>query len=268
MPASAVQLWIASPADFAEADWQKFDALLDSTERARADSFRLEADRKSYILAHALRRIALGEELNVIPSTLLFSSEPAGKPLLLYPFCKQLGFSHSHTRGAVVFALSRDGQLGVDIEAHHPARGDFGLLAQFLTLPEPPHAPFNGAALSEQEFTEQFFLYWTALEAFWKAAGTGFSAANPRVRLERRPLGLWHVGLPNWAATAVAPWVIPVAAPSGFSISLAVQSPDVRVFTRRITGCTLKGYGLSDRTHFSPRIGRTRSGILALADSV
>ena len=263
MQASHLQLWIASPADFAEVDWHGFEALLDAVEQARADSFRILADRRAYILAHALRRIALGEELNLMPSRLVFSSEPAGRPTLLYPCCRGLGFSHAHTRDAVVFALSREGPLGIDIEAHRPLPGGFNLLEPFLSQPD-------GLASSSHEEPDaealtRFFFYWTAIEAFWKAAGTGLSTTNPRVSFERCRADLFHAALAGDSIPPLAPWVIPVAAPHGFSISLAVQSPDVRVFTRRITGLSLKGYGLSDQYHFFPRPERARVGTVPRA---
>ncbi|MCY7371821.1 MAG: 4'-phosphopantetheinyl transferase superfamily protein [Polaromonas sp.] len=252
----AVQLWIASPKDFSDADWQDFGELLDPQEQARADGLRRAADRQAYILAHALRRIALAEELNVRPSSLVFASEPGGRPLLLSPFCRRLGFSHAHTQDAVVFALSRDGQIGVDIEAHLAARADFGLLESLMLLPERSEAASGptGHAASAQSDSE-FFLYWTALEAFWKAAGTGLSSANPVVRVDQTKAGLLHMRLPDSAGEPVAPWVIPVAAPAGFSISLAVQDPDAQVFARRITGAALKGQGMSSRTRFLSRAG-------------
>lgn len=266
LQASDVQLWIANPADFGESDWAEFDALLDSTERARSGQFRARADQQAYVLAHALRRLALAEELNVMPSRLLFSSEPGGRPLLISPFCSHLGFSHAHTREAVVFAVSRDGQLGVDIEAHQAGLGDFSLLAPFMTLPEGFDSLQPGGEQPRPGSLAQFFFYWTALEAFWKAVGTGLSPANPRVSFERTQDGLFRVASPDFAMPPVAPWVIPVAAPVGFSISLAVQSPDTRVFTRHITTRTLKGHGLSDQAHFLPR--NARAGSPARAASV
>lgn len=262
MQASQVQLWIARPADFAEADWREFEALLDDAEQARADGFRILADRRAYILAHAIRRIALGEELNLMPSRLVFSSEAAGRPTLLYPCCRGLGFSHAHAREAVVFALSRDGLLGVDIEAHRALQGDFDLLAPFLSEPDGGKS-FASTSLAhepEAEAQARFFFHWTALEAFWKAAGTGLSTANPRVRFERARADLFRAALTNDASPPLAPWVIPVAAPHGFSISLAVQNPDVRIFTRRITGLSLKGHGISGQSHFFPRPERARVG--------
>lgn len=265
MQASPVQLWIASPADFAEADWREFEALLDAVEQARADTFRILADRRAYILAHALRRIALGEELNLMPSRLLFSSEPGGKPTLLFPCCRGLGFSHAHTREAVVFALSREGSLGVDIEAHRPLQGDCGLLAPFLSQPD---EFASTSSPDELDFEAQFFFHWTAIEAVWKAAGTGLSTSNPRVSFERCRADLFHAGLAGDASPPLAPWVIPVAAPHGFSISLAVQSPDVRVFTRRITSLSLKGHGMSDQSHFFSCLEPARVGTVPSANII
>ena len=258
---SDVQLWLASPASFTDTDWQMLEAVLDADEKARAGNFQIQADRQAYVLAHAVRRIALGEELKVSPSRLVFSSEPSGKPTLIYPRCQGLGFSHAHTRGSVVFALSRESVLGVDIEAHQPLQERESLLQPFLSQTEEFAAPLGQPPLErESDMQAKFFFHWTALEAFWKAAGTGLSASNPRVGFERTRAGVYRAVLSGDAALPLARWVIAVTAPEGYSISLAVESPDTRVFTRRLTGHSLKGPGMFDPASFLPRPERLRAG--------
>lgn len=267
MQAPFVQVWIASPADFAEAQWREFETLLDSLELARAQTFRLQQDRLAYVLAHALRRIALGEELNLMPAALAFSSEPGGRPTLIHPRCSGIGFSHAHTRQAVVFALWREGLLGVDIEAHCAMRGDLGLLSRFFTQPD----GFESAASTcepEAQSQAHFFFLWTALEAFWKARGTGLSTANPRVSFEASRAGVFRAVLPADASPAPALWVMPVAAPVGISISLAVQHPQPCVVTRRVTSLSFKGHGMSGQSHFFARPDRARVAVVQRATPI
>ncbi len=147
-------------------------ALLDGTERARALGLRFEADRRAYVLAHALRRRVLGSLVGRDPASLCFMHDTRGRPRLVEPHVPGLFFSHAHTREAVAFAMgSRD--VGVDIEPEEIANADFPLLESFI---ESVTCPMERTAAG-------FATAWTALEAFWKAQGTGLADGQPRIKL-------------------------------------------------------------------------------------
>lgn len=158
------------------------EQLLDSEERGRCASLVGESDRQAYLVAHALRRLLLGQTLGVAPAEIRFSAEPQGRPTLAWPREAGLFFSHAHSREAVVCVCTRSGDIGVDAE---PVRGepDFAVLERFMVLPDAAQR----AVEAGPDEAGQFFFYWTSLEAFWKAFGVGLSGANPRLRL--RPSG-------------------------------------------------------------------------------
>jgi hypothetical protein len=89
-----------------------------------------------------------------------------GKPFIAQ--APQLHVSLSGTRDAVVCAATSTAPVGVDVERIDGKPADAGLLGAFVLT-------------HEAVTTRQFFFQWTALEAFWKACGTGLDDANPRI---------------------------------------------------------------------------------------
>jgi 4'-phosphopantetheinyl transferase len=168
MPAAEVRVWTACPHDLEPGDEAALAALLDAAERDRVSHFRFDAGRRSYLLAHALRRGVLGRALGMDPADLRFHHDAQGKPLL-EGTPGSLFFSHARTRGAVAVAVAQAAPVGVDIETIDASRADRTLLDRFI---------------AHSDATD-FFVQWAALEAFWKASGIGLADGNPRIRLHR-----------------------------------------------------------------------------------
>ncbi len=168
MKANAVHIWTARPARVSPLQWAEFESLLDDAEAAQADRFRFGEDRRAYVLAHALRRQALSHELGIAPHDLHFQPDESGKPVMWSPVQAGLFFSHSRTRRAVAIAATRVGPIGIDIEVLADGQGQGELLEPFV----------------ESSCISCFHAQWTALEAYWKAQGTGLDGCNPRIRLE------------------------------------------------------------------------------------
>jgi 4'-phosphopantetheinyl transferase len=175
--ASALQVWVAQAADFDVAATRELEAPLDATELVRAARFRHEADRKAYVLAHALRRVVLADWLGVAPRDLVFAKEESGRPLLVHPRDDALYFSHSRSREWVACAVTRIAPVGVDVEPVRAGTADESLIARFVVPDDDACVP------SEEERASRFYLKWTALEAFWKAQGKGLADGNPRIAI-------------------------------------------------------------------------------------
>jgi 4'-phosphopantetheinyl transferase len=154
-------------------------ALLDETERARADRFAFEPDRHRFVTAHAWVRIVLGRCLEQAPESLRFTAGPRGKPRLV-DTAVDLRFNLSHAGERALLAVTRGQEVGVDIEQERPM-GISVLARRFF-------APLEWQALQAMEASEQipaFFRCWTRKEAFIKAIGDGLAC----------PLGGFEVSL-------------------------------------------------------------------------
>jgi phosphopantetheinyl transferase len=102
-------------------DWTRaavLRPLLDASEKAYADRFRVAADRDAYIAAHALLRAMLSRHASIAPAEWRFGKAEGGKPVLDPTQAPpSLHFSLTHTRGLAACAVGRSHELGIDAEA-------------------------------------------------------------------------------------------------------------------------------------------------------
>jgi hypothetical protein len=89
-------------------------AVLSSEERERARVLRFEEHREEAIFSRGMLRLLLGGCTGRSPAGLHFSAGPRGKPRLLGDGPH---FNVAHSGGLFLFALARDAELGVDVEA-------------------------------------------------------------------------------------------------------------------------------------------------------
>ncbi|MEO8014042.1 MAG: 4'-phosphopantetheinyl transferase superfamily protein [Polaromonas sp.] len=227
--ASKLHIWTARPKDVELAQWPQLTAWLDAAERLCAAKFRRDDDRRAYILAHALRRLAVATELGMTPASLAFSSETGGKPILTAPADRAIHFSHARSRTLVVCAVTRIGPVGIDAEFIEHNSADMALLRGLVALPD---AQQRRAALGSDS-TRQFFFYWTLLEAYWKSRGSGLSFDNPALHCQPTPQGWFEVstsqaGAGRHAARSGLAWATALQGPPDCMIMLAVTpSPAV-----------------------------------------
>lgn len=147
----------------------RFEQTLDGPERSRAAAFVRDGDRRAYVTAHGLLRLALSwAQPSVEPPAWRFRTAGCGKPELADGrFGIRFSLSHCATHAAV--ALSERGECGVDVECtERPA--DLELLAGSVLSPR-ELARFRAAAGPRRRWV--FFRCWTLKEAYAKAVGQG-----------------------------------------------------------------------------------------------
>ena len=167
-------LWFGAPetAAFESAGAQNLIVALSDDERARADSFRFEADRWAFAAAHTGLRRLLGPMLGCAPRELRFKADANGKPYLDYNGRHAtVQFSISHTHGCVSVAVA-GGRVGVDVERRRE-------LPDLIAVARTAFAPEAFASLAARPEgtarTALFYRYWTLGEAFIKATGEGIT---------------------------------------------------------------------------------------------
>lgn len=180
MQSAGVEVWTARPAMLGCDACAAFSRLLDDGELERSRRLRFEDDRRAFVVAHAMRRMALGLALAQDPKDIRFGSGSHGQPLLLdMGPVRAPSFSLSRTRDFVACAVSCDGPVGIDVETIRDGV-DASLLARYMQ----PWAEGGD---------EAFYVQWTALEAFWKAQGLGLSASHPHIALDEAGEDCWSV---------------------------------------------------------------------------
>ena len=170
--ANEVHVWRAS-LDLMPTTVERLRRLLSHDELARAVRFHFERDRQHFIVARGCLRTILSCYLKTPAAEIEFIYGVNGKPQLA-DSCQQaqpLYFNLAHSAGLALYAFTRIGELGVDLEL---IRTDFtgdDIANRFFSPGEV--ACLN--ALSAELRHEAFFNCWTRKEAFIKATGSGLS---------------------------------------------------------------------------------------------
>jgi 4'-phosphopantetheinyl transferase len=165
-----VHLWLARhPASLDAAERDACTALLDASERARLERFAFDRLKIEYLVTRTLVRRVLAACTGCAPTELRFGENGFGKPHLIGEGMPR--FNLSHCAGATVLAVTRDREVGIDIEpAGRP--GDLIGIAQRFFAPPEVEALLR---LAEAERPDRFLALWTLKEAFIKAVGQGLS---------------------------------------------------------------------------------------------
>jgi 4'-phosphopantetheinyl transferase len=168
-------------------DWRKLDRMLDPGERERADRFRFERDRNTYLAAHALLRGMLSRVVARHPRDWRFATNADGKPDLVPDAgVPPLRFNMSHTRGLVAVALTIENDVGLDVEMLDAGRMTMDLALRFFAAPE---VDYLRRLPAERQPTE-FYSLWTLKEAYIKAVGLGLSVPLDAFSFVLEPLAI------------------------------------------------------------------------------
>lgn len=166
------RLWLAT---LAEPPADDDAGLLSRTERARAERFVFERDRRRYVAAHAALRRTLAQELGEAPQALRFETDRFGKPWLDH--AAPWAFSLSRCGDLAVIALAPQGAIGVDLELLREVPDGEALAAQHFGVAE--RAEWR--ALPPAQRAAALLRCWTRKEACLKAIGSGLSVPPQQV---------------------------------------------------------------------------------------
>jgi 4'-phosphopantetheinyl transferase len=157
-------------------------SVLSPDEQDRAARFVFARDRQRFVAAHVLLRRLLAPHLHTTPGEVRFSADRNGKPTLS-GYAHAPSFNLSHSQDAMVLAISRGGEVGIDIEAVRALPEAEKIAARFFAPGE--IEALRSLALDERE--RAFFTCWTRKEAFVKAVGGGLRQALDSFEVTLRP---------------------------------------------------------------------------------
>ena len=147
--------------------------VLSSDEVAWAMQFRLPEDRERAVVRRGRLRLLLGRYLCVEPASLRFSYTQHGKPALVGALgTPRLCFNLSYSGDTVLYGVTADRELGVDLEQVRQISVDALVTDYFLTPQE--LQMLRGVSTAARQAT--FFACWTLKEAYVKGTGEGLTA--------------------------------------------------------------------------------------------
>ena len=194
--------------------WPENDlaTLLSADERAPAARFRVEADRRRFTVCRGMLRLWLSRYLNVDAAQIEFAYGANGKPSVVGSQ-GEFHFNLSHSGGVAAFAITRIGDVGIDIERVHDLPG----WEQISTLCFAPEERARIAALPEEERLQHFFRLWTRHEGWLKAWGAGLGGAPAA-----------NDGDDAWARPGASGMLETFTPAPGYIATVAVLFPDAR----------------------------------------
>ena len=230
LPDGEVHVWDGSldrPAEVV----RRFRALLSADERERAVRFRFERDRDRYTVGRGQLRCLLAGYLSAKPAELRFEYGDFEKPALPG---SELRFNLAHSGGVVLYALTRAGEVGIDVELEQPARDSERLAERFFS-------PAEAAALRSLRRSDRpraFLRCWTRKEAFVKARGDGLQLALDSFDVTLAPGQPVAVTRTEWSTSEPTEWILSDLSDedAGYVAALAIRTTaPAAIMRRRLT---------------------------------
>lgn len=197
--------------------------LLTTDEQARADRFHFEKDRRHFTVARAGLRKLLGRYLGLAPAEIEFTYAERGKPGLDPKLARDLKFNLAHSGGLALYAFTRCGEIGVDLEQIRPEVTGDDIARRFFSATEVARLSAVPAPLRHQAF----FDCWTRKEAFIKAKGMGLYLALDQFDVTLSPGEPAALLITRWDLSEAARWSLrSLDVGEGFVGAVAVEAHD------------------------------------------
>jgi 4'-phosphopantetheinyl transferase len=174
LDSETVHIWLASRAAVGDDMLPGYAWLLDDVERERWRRFRVRSAADQYLIGRALLRTTLSRYAPVSARAWAFEVNAYGSPYVSEPGShRDLRFNISHTDGLVACAVTRGGEVGIDVENSTREVDPLALAPTVFARPEVEDV----AAAAPEQRRQRFLAYWTLKEAYIKARGMGVSLA-------------------------------------------------------------------------------------------
>lgn len=169
-----VDVWAAFVGEASEAGLAvQLDQVLCEEERLRHGRFRFAKDQRRYLVTRSLVRYVLSRYVPQLPpAAWRFEATAFGRPLLADapPAARNLSFNLSHSDRVVLLGVTRDAEIGIDVEDLDRAP-PLDVARSFFT----PDELRQLLALPPDGQPRRFMELWTLKESYIKARGKGLS---------------------------------------------------------------------------------------------
>ena len=168
-----IDIWVAIVAQVPDADLTaQLDAVLTEDERKKHAKLFIEKVRRRYLVTRSLVRYVLSRYVPIRPADWRFEATAFGRPTIAntHSGVSGLSFNLSHSDRLVTLAVTRECEIGIDVE-------DLGRRAP-LDIAERYFSPDEARqlrSLPEAAQPQRFFDFWTLKESYIKARGKGLS---------------------------------------------------------------------------------------------
>ena len=202
----SVHVWMLHARDF----YREREILewMTGEERVKACGRLSVEQRRANLATRWLCRTSLSRYASVEPKEWRFSKGPADKPRIESPAeHASIRFNLAHTNELIVCAVTRAGEVGIDVERFGADAGMIDEISpHFLSTAERHQL----VALSEKDRERRFLEIWTSKEAYAKALGTGVAQFEDKTDIPDSWRMTLHQPTPQHIAAVAIERAIPV----------------------------------------------------------
>lgn len=224
-----VHLWsldLARP----EAEMESLRSLLEPSELERAERFRFPRHRRRFIVRRARLRQLVAVYQGLDPAAVRFDYGPRGKPSLVAEqdahVAGRLEFNLSDSEDLALVALSRDQELGADVEILRAMPDALSISEHFFADGEREVL----RRVPEDEVPYAFFCCWTRKEAYLKAIGEGLAVPLDRFEVTLYPAEPCHFQHIDHDPAEAEHWLLETFEPAKGAIgALAARRRDLQI---------------------------------------
>jgi len=174
LPDNEIHLYFSFPEEISEPELlEQCKSLLTDDELARMSRLYYARHRHQFLITRALIRTSLSAYFGVDPADWRFGKNGYGRPEISFPEPPwPIRFNLSHCNGLIMCGITRDHDIGVDVEdAQRSTRAAFESLSSYFSIEEIE----NLSGLPADKQKQRFFDYWTLKESYIKARGMGLA---------------------------------------------------------------------------------------------
>jgi 4'-phosphopantetheinyl transferase len=186
--------------DVGASEIERLAGLLSDEELERAGHYIQARDAARFVARRGRLRALLAAELGLAPNAVRLAANDHGKPIDPE---RRLSFSLSHSCGLAHYAVSRELDVGCDLEVRRAELARPDVAERFFS----PRERAQLALVAPDRWTEAFFNCWTRKEALIKGLGLGlaYPLESFDVSLTPGEPAALLAGPPGWTVRAFEP---------------------------------------------------------------
>jgi len=189
--------------------------LLSDDEIQRSNKIMHPEACNTYVTVHAVLRSLLGQQLNLAPKSIQFDNPPNKKPRISH--ADNISFNLSHSQSVSIIAVSKQHEVGVDIETMQTKRNINAIAQRFFTKKESDWI----AGMNEKMKSPAFHQLWCHKEALLKGQGSGLQGGLDIICLAEHDLNKPFY-YKDWS-------ILSLSAPENEKAAIAVNSKQIKI---------------------------------------
>ena len=146
-------------------------------EKNRYNRYQSQRQREHFLFGRVLLKTILSKYIGCAPADLKFDIDTRGKPFVSSDNTLSLSFNLSHSGNRVVFAVSKNQDLGVDLELIKKERAILKIAERYFSTSETREL----RNLPKASQVKRFYELWTLKESVLKACGYGLSRGLSKI---------------------------------------------------------------------------------------